>query len=82
MKQETPKEDPEEMEAEVVAAGRSGISWAWLFPILALAATGWLFWSNWKSKGPEITIHFATAPGIEPGKRIVTHGAELLNQIR
>ena len=73
MKQENQKETPEEMEAEVVAASRSGISWAWLFPILALAATGWLFWSNWKSKGPEITIHFATAPGIEPGKTVLIY---------
>ena len=73
MKQENPKETPEEMEAEIVAASRSGISWAWLFPILALAATGWLFWSNWKSKGPEIIIHFATAPGIEPGKTVLIY---------
>lgn len=58
----------EEMPGEVVAARRSGISWAWLFPLLALAATGWLFWSNWKAKGPEIQITFATAPGIDPGK--------------
>ncbi len=59
---------PAEVEGEIVPARRSGTAWAWLFPILALAATAWLFWSNWKSKGPEITIHFTTAPGIAPGK--------------
>lgn len=56
------------MPGEVVAARRSGVSWAWLFPLLALAATAWLFWTNWKAKGPEIRITFATAPGIDPGK--------------
>ncbi len=44
------------------------LSWAWLFPVLAAAATTWLFWSNWKSNGPEITVSFHTAPGIQPGK--------------
>lgn len=56
------------MHGEVIAARRSGISWAWLFPLLALGATAWLFWTNWKAKGPEIRISFATAPGIDPGK--------------
>ena len=44
------------------------ISWAWLFPVLAAAATAWLFWSNWKSNGPEVEIEFDTAPGIQAGK--------------
>ncbi len=68
MKTEPNNQPSEEIEGEIIEARRSGIAWAWLFPLLALAATGWLFWSNWKSKGPEITIHFASAPGIEPGK--------------
>ena len=53
---------------EVVARPGFRISWAWLFPILAALAAGWLFWSEWKSQGPEIQIEFAAAPGIEPGK--------------
>ncbi|MCX6971178.1 MAG: MlaD family protein [Verrucomicrobia bacterium] len=53
---------------EVVARPGLRISWAWLFPILAALAAGWLFWSDWKSQGPEIEVEFATAPGIEPGK--------------
>lgn len=44
------------------------ISWAWLFPLLAAAATAWLFWSNWKSNGPEVEISFDNAPGIQAGK--------------
>lgn len=44
------------------------ISLAWLFPLLAIAATTWLLWSNWRSEGPLVEIHFDTAPGIQAGK--------------
>ena len=53
---------------EVVARPGLRSSWAWVFPILAALAAGWLFWSEWKSQGPEVEVEFATAPGIEPGK--------------
>ena len=53
---------------EVVARPGLRISLAWFFPILAALAAGWLFWSDWKSQGPEVKIEFAAAPGIEPGK--------------
>lgn len=68
MKPASPTDPTDEVPGAVVTARRSGISWAWLFPLLALVATGWLYWTNWKAKGPEITISFTTAPGIEPGK--------------
>ena len=53
---------------EIVARPGLRISWAWVFPILAALAAGWLFWSDWKSQGPEVEVEFAAAPGIEPGK--------------
>jgi paraquat-inducible protein B len=53
---------------EVVAKPGLRVSWAWLFPVLAAAATVWLFWSNWKSNGPEVEVVFETAPGIQAGK--------------
>ena len=53
---------------EVIANPGFRISWAWLFPILAALAAGWLFWTDWKSQGPEIEVEFAAAPGLEPGK--------------
>lgn len=58
----------EVVDGEVVSSRRARISWAWLFPILALGATGWLFLNNWLSQGPEVTIRFQEAPGIQPGK--------------
>lgn len=54
--------------AEVVQRRGIRISWAWLFPLIAAAATIWLFWSNWRSNGPEIEISFEDAPGIVAGK--------------
>jgi len=53
---------------EVVRHPGARISWAWLFPLLAAAATTWLFWTNWKSEGPEVEIQFGEAPGIQAGK--------------
>ena len=64
---EFPQNEPDDY-GEVVAHPGRHISWAWLFPVLAAAATVWLFWSNWKSNGPEIEVAFASAPGIQPGK--------------
>jgi len=53
---------------EVVQRARTRISMAWIFPVLAAAASAWLFWSHWKSNGPEVEILFDTAPGIQAGK--------------
>ena len=47
---------------------RGGFSWAWLFPLLALAAAGWMYWEHISTMGPEIRILFKDAPGIEEGK--------------
>lgn len=65
----TPTNPPSVAPAEVVPVRRGPrISWTWLFPILAIAVTGWLFWQKEQAKGPVIEIAFAEAPGIEPGK--------------
>jgi len=51
-----------------IVRGRRGFSWAWLFPLVALAAAAWMYFDYLDSLGPEIEIHFADAPGIEEGK--------------
>jgi len=53
---------------QVARTHSRGISWVWIFPILAALTTIWLFYSQWASKGSTIEIVFAEAPGIEPGK--------------
>ncbi len=55
-------------QGEIVERSGFRVSWAWIFPVLAAGAAAWLFWSNWKSQGPEIEILFASAPGLQAGK--------------
>ena len=47
------------------------LSWVWLFPLLALIAAGWFFWTDWKSNGPEIQIEFRETPGIQANKTLL-----------
>ncbi|HEY5778496.1 MAG TPA: MlaD family protein [Terrimicrobiaceae bacterium] len=56
---------------EIVQRPRTRISWAWLFPVLAAGAAIWMFWSHWKSSGPEIEVLFHSAPGIQAGKSLL-----------
>ena len=58
-----------------VVRGRRRVSWAWLFPVIALAAASGMYFQYISSVGPEITIRFADAPGMEEGKtRLVFRG--------
>ncbi len=47
---------------------REKISIVWLVPIIALAIGSWLAYKAWSEMGPEITITFDTADGLEAGK--------------
>lgn len=51
-----------------VVRGRGGLSAAWIFPLIALGAAAWMFYTDLESRGPEIEIWFKDAPGIEEGK--------------
>ena len=71
---ETKESDTEaEDRGEVVERPGVRVSWAWIFPILAAGAVVWLFWSQWKSKGPEIEIQFDDAPGLQAGKTLLIY---------
>jgi paraquat-inducible protein B len=62
---------------EVVERRGLRISWAWVFPFLAAGAAAWLFWSQWKSRGPDIEIQFDDAPGLQAGKTpLIYRGVE------
>ena len=52
---------------EVTRRGRR-ISFAWLFPLIALGAAVWMYLDYRDSLGPEIRIRFTDAPGVEEGK--------------
>ncbi|MFM8656375.1 MAG: hypothetical protein ACKOD5_04500, partial [Chthoniobacterales bacterium] len=51
-----------------VVRKRGRISFAWLFPLVALAAAAWMYVDYLDSRGPEIEIRFKDAPGVEAGK--------------
>ena len=47
---------------------KSGPSLVWLIPLVTALVGGWLIFKTLSEKGPEITITFKTAEGIEAGK--------------
>ncbi len=52
----------------VVDAESKGFPVVWLLPLVALLVGGWLIYKTESEKGPEITVSFNTAEGIEEGK--------------
>jgi paraquat-inducible protein B len=53
-----------------VRTGR-GFSIIWVVPVIALLIGGWLAYKAITEKGPEITITFAGADGLEAGKTVI-----------
>ena len=51
-----------------VVRKRFRVSWAWLFPVIALVSAGWMYFDYLDSLGPEIEIRFSDAPGMEARK--------------
>jgi len=58
---------------EVAIEERRGISMIWLIPVVAGAIAIWLAYTTISEQGPEITISFKTAAGLEPGKTKVKY---------
>lgn len=52
---------------------RSGPSIVWLIPVVTLLVGGWLIVKTISERGPEATIAFRTAEGIEAGKTMVKY---------
>ena len=57
----------------VIKRGLAGLFSIWLVPVIALIIGGWLIYQTLSSKGPTVTISFATADGIEAGKTRVKY---------
>ncbi len=49
------------------------ISLVWLIPMVAVVIGGWIAWRTVSERGPEITITFKSASGIEAGKTRVAY---------
>jgi len=72
-------------ESRVVARKRTRLSLVWLIPIVAAAAGAWVAVTKTLAEGPEITILFRSAEGLEAGKtKIDYNGVEVgtLKKIR
>jgi len=52
---------------------RSSLSIVWLIPLVAALVGAWLVYKAVSERGPEVTIRFATAEGLEAGKTKVRY---------
>jgi paraquat-inducible protein B len=55
--------------------------WIWAIPIAALLIVGWLAFKQIVGAGPEVTIEFATASGIQPGSTSVEYQGLKVGQV-
>lgn len=81
-----PKKDVSEFnevpEAEVRSRKRRfSISIVWLVPLIAVLIGGWLVFKAFSEKGPEISITFKSAEGLEAGKTKIRYKDVQLGQI-
>ncbi|MCP4340986.1 MAG: hypothetical protein GY799_19390 [Desulfobulbaceae bacterium] len=56
------------MTSEPVIKKNRGVSTIWILPIIAFCISGWLVYNSYRDAGVDITIYFADASGIIPGK--------------
>ncbi|MBI5593889.1 MAG: MCE family protein [Deltaproteobacteria bacterium] len=65
----TPLEpDVSEFSEPIIQARKRRLSLVWLVPVVAALIGGWLIYKTLSEKGPEVTIIFKTAEGLEAGK--------------
>jgi paraquat-inducible protein B len=54
----------------------------WVVPLLALAIGGWMILREYLSHGPEITIEFADASGVEAGKTMLQYKGVAIGEVQ
>jgi paraquat-inducible protein B len=77
-----PEPDPGELPQPVVRNARRQISLVWLVPIVAALIGGWLVYKALTEKGPEITITFKSAEGLEAGKTKISYKDVQIGQVK
>lgn len=70
---DSPTPTPEEFPSAVAVPRKRGFSLVWLVPLVAVLVGIGLVVRTAMERGPEITVTFATADGIEPGKTKVRY---------
>jgi len=68
MSEGSPGIKPVEQAPEAQISTKRSLSIIWVVPIIALLIGGWLAFKAWSEKGPEITISFDVAEGLEANK--------------
>ena len=66
-KTEGPDLDLDDLVTTATTRRSKGLSIVWLVPLIALAIASWLFYKSWSEKGPQVTITFKNAEGLEAG---------------
>lgn len=66
-----PGEHEEAVEARV--RPRRWIAWVWIVPIAAAGVVAWIAWRAVAERGPEVTITFNAAQGLQPGQATIQH---------
>ncbi len=61
---------------------RSKVSIVWLVPIVAILIGAWIGYKSWSEMGPEITIYFDTADGLEAGKTKIKYKNVEIGQVK
>ena len=63
------------MEPAPVFKAKRTISPVWILPILALCICAWIIYTSYQNAGVSITVYFADATGITPGKtQVIARG--------
>jgi len=78
-------EDQTDPDAQAQVSKTSPLSSIWLIPLVALLLGIWMIYYQWSHQGPEITIEFESAAGLEADKsRIKARNVEVgqVTQIR
>jgi len=73
MSNEKPAPESEEIPEAVVETQSRRISIIWIVPLVAILIGAWLVYKTVSEKGPQITIRFESAAGLEAGKTKIKH---------
>src|SRR5487761_430753 len=76
-------DDPVDPEPPVEARVRPHrwIAWVWIVPIAAAGVVAWLAWRAIAQRGPEITISFSAAQGLQAGQATIQHRNAVLGTV-
>jgi paraquat-inducible protein B len=72
--------DPEEV-AQARLRPHRWIAWVWVVPIAAAGVAAWLAWRAVAERGPQITISFSAAQGLQPGQATIQHRDAVLGTV-